>query len=386
MSQLPDYSPPSVLIGCYTKGAGGEGDGISLVHRDVRTGALGPTEAVVTAPAPSFVVVHPSLPVLYAVNEVPEGAVSAFAIMPDGDLSALGSWPTAGSFPCHLGVDSAARHLVVANYGSGSVASFELDGAGIPFRSSGLGQHSGVGKDPQRQEGPHAHQVIPTGDGVVAVDLGVDTVFRYRRDPTTGDLGEPEVALRLRPGTGPRRLVVDRFGLMHVVGELDASVTSFARRGPDWHELGSTASSAAPDSLPSEMALSPDGRHLYVANRGPDTIAVFALSGGPPAFVGEVSTGGAWPRHFAFVVSAYVASAFVAGAFAADSLYVPNERSHTVVAFRIDPSTGMPTPTGDVLATPSPTCIAPHPPPPGRRRGELGVGERGSAGAGEWRS
>jgi len=55
-----------------------------------------------------------------------------------------------------------------------------------------------------------------------------------------------------------------------------------------------------------------------------------------------VPTGGAWPRHFALVD---------------DYLYVANQLSHTVVVFRIDPATGIPVPTGDVLATPSPTCL-----------------------------
>jgi len=350
VSQLPDYSPQSLLIGCYTKGAGGEGDGLSLVHRDTRAGALGPISTVVSTPAPSFVVTHKALPVLYAVNELPEGHVSAFGIAPGGDITPLGSWSTGGSFPCHLCVDEAARHLVVANYGSGSVASLVLDEDGVPVRRSGHVQHSGSSEHPQRQEGPHAHQVVPTEDGILAVDLGVDTVFRYRLDGA-GALGDPDVAVRLRPGTGPRGLVRDGFGVLHVVGELDATVTSFARRGADWHELGQIASTAAGEASPSEIAVSPDGRHLYVANRGPDTLAVFALSGGVPAFVGEVPTGGAWPRHFAFV---------------GDLLYVANERSHTVVAFRVDPATGMPTPTGDVLATPSPTCIAT--PPPLQRR------------------
>jgi len=42
-------------------------------------------------------------------------------------------------------------------------------------------------------------------------------------------------------------------------------------------------------------------------------------------------------------------------------LYVANERSHTVVTFALDPATGMPVPTGDVLPTPSPTCVLPWP-------------------------
>jgi 6-phosphogluconolactonase (cycloisomerase 2 family) len=42
-------------------------------------------------------------------------------------------------------------------------------------------------------------------------------------------------------------------------------------------------------------------------------------------------------------------------------LYVANERSDTVAVFRVDPVTGMPAPTGDMLATPTPTCLVPYP-------------------------
>ena len=107
------------------------------------------------------------------------------------------------------------------------------------------------------------------------------------------------------------------------------------------------ATSVLPDAAPSEVAFV--GHRLYVANRGPDTIAVFDTASGRPVRVGEVSTGGSWPRHFA-VVDGF--------------LYVANERSHTVVTFALDPATGLPVPTGDMLATPSPTCILPWPPPP----------------------
>ena len=96
--------------------------------------------------------------------------------------------------------------------------------------------------------------------------------------------------------------------------------------------------------MPSEIAVSPDGRWLYVANRGPATIAVFSLADEVPSLVGEVPTGGSWPRQFVQV-----------GPF----LYVANQLSHTVAVFHVDPTTGMPSPTGDVLATPSPTCLLP---------------------------
>jgi 6-phosphogluconolactonase (cycloisomerase 2 family) len=42
---------------------------------------------------------------------------------------------------------------------------------------------------------------------------------------------------------------------------------------------------------------SADGRHVYLANRGYDTIACFNISGGAPVLAAEVDAGVAWPQH-----------------------------------------------------------------------------------------
>jgi 6-phosphogluconolactonase (cycloisomerase 2 family) len=42
----------------------------------------------------------------------------------------------------------------------------------------------------------------------------------------------------------------------------------------------------------------------------------------------------------------------------ATHLYAANENSHTIVEFRINQKTGKLTPTGQIIETGSPTCIA----------------------------
>jgi 6-phosphogluconolactonase len=341
-----------VFLGCYTEDAGGLGSGIVVAQRDPLSGALRDPVVVATTPAPSFVA-GPALAggqgdVLYAVNELAEGGLTAFRVHHDFSLTELGHWPTGGSLPCHVVVDPRGTYVVVSNYGSGSVTTFPLGTDGVPSGPGHRDQHHGRGRNPQRQEGPHAHSATPTPDGLLSVDLGVDTVYRYEVDPVTGAMGEATPLLKLRPGTGPRHLVHSGHSL-YVVGELAGTLTSFSGRdsggtaGP-WRETGTVATSVVPGAAPSEVAIA--GRYLYVANRGPDTIAVFDTGSGSPVRIGEVATGGSWPRHFA-IVDGY--------------LYVANERSHTVVTFTLDPATGLPIPTGDVLRTPSPTCVLPWP-------------------------
>src|SRR5882672_8018878 len=107
MRFVPSHqSAPSVLfLGCYTKGAGGEGTGIAVARRNPVTGAVGAAITVADTPAPSFVARHPTRAVLYAVNELEEGRLTAFRVHPDFTLTELGSWPTGGAEPCHVAVD-----------------------------------------------------------------------------------------------------------------------------------------------------------------------------------------------------------------------------------------------------------------------------------------
>ena len=62
---------------------------------------------------------------------------------------------------------------------------------------------------------------------------------------------------------------------------------------------------SADRNWPAEIECSPDGRHLYVSNRGHDSIAVFDVDpkGGRLTAKGHVPAGGKNPRHFAIDAS-----------------------------------------------------------------------------------
>ncbi|WDZ84972.1 lactonase family protein [Micromonospora cathayae] len=336
-----------VHIGGYTAEGDGKGDGIVAARRDPDTGTLTPLGTVAVTPSPSFLVRHPALPVLYAVNELPQGRVGAWRIGPDGDLTPLGAGDTGGDSPCHLAVTPDGRHLVAVNYGGGSVAVFPLDDAGVPGERSDLVVHAGHGADPERQEHAHAHMVSPdpSGGPTYVVDLGTDSVYRYDLDAATGRLVPRAPRVRTHPGTGPRHLARHPDGRrVYLVGELDATVTAYDRdTDGGLRERGRVPASGRTGHVqPSEIAVGPQGRVLYVANRGAGTLAVFALDGELPELVAEVDTGGEWPRHFAW---------------SGRDLYVADQRADMVRQFRVDPASGVPEPVGEPVAVPSPSCV-----------------------------
>ncbi|QKW15949.1 MULTISPECIES: lactonase family protein [unclassified Micromonospora] len=337
-----------VHIGGYTASSGGRATGIVAARRDPHTGDLTSLGTVAVTASPSFLARHPRLPMLYAVNELPTGEISAWRVGADGELDAAGTQPTGGADPCHLAVTPDGGHLVVANYSSGSVTVFPLDADGVPGARTDVVAHQGHGPDPERQEQAHAHMVVPGTDGapLFAVDLGTDSIYRYDLD-AAGALSPRGARVRTAPGVGPRHLARHPDGRRcYVSGELDGSVLTYEVAGDGGlQELGRVeASSRGGHVQPSEIAVGADGRFLYVANRGVGTITVFALGAKLPEQVAEVDTGGEWPRHFVII---------------GEHLYVADERADMVRIFLLDRETGVPAPLGEPLVVASPTCVLP---------------------------
>jgi 6-phosphogluconolactonase (cycloisomerase 2 family) len=220
-----------------------------------------------------------------------------------------------------------------------------LDAEGVPGERTDLLDLQGHGPDPDRQKGPHAHMVAPAPAGaeVLIVDLGSDRVWRRRLDPLSGRLTDPATAVVADPGTGPRHLLRSPDGALLLVGELGADLTWYRPGSGGLERLGSVpASLEEGTNFPSELAMGRDGRFVYVANRGPNTVSVFAWSGADATFVAEVPAGGDWPRHLTLI---------------GDHLYVANERAQSVTVFRIDPESGIPAMQGSPIGEPSPTCV-----------------------------
>lgn len=295
-----------VLTGSYTPDTGGEGVGLTALRLTADDGALSVVDAVAASGA-SFLAAHPTLPVVYATHESTPGAVSAFGLREATAPVPLGAPLTSGGAnPCHLTVHPGGDFLLTANYGTdtlpGTVAVHRLDADGRPADLTDVVEHKGSGPVTGRQEGTHAHQVLvdPAGRYVLATDLGADTVFTYQLDVVTGKL-KPVAASRLRPGSGPRHLAFTPAGdLVLSADELSSTVTChhYAAGTGTLHELSRVPATAVADipNQPGGIVTSSCGRYAWVTNRGADTVAAFRLAGTVLEPLGEVPSGGSWPR------------------------------------------------------------------------------------------
>ena len=281
--------------------------------------------------------------------------VSAFHRDQDtGSLHELNRDTSNGNGPCYISTDVPGRYVLVANYGDGTLAVYPLAEDGHIQPSSDVRTASGSGHDRDRQEGPHAHMIAPSPDGryVLATDLGLDTVTVYELDTNLGELNPSQSdhgIAHAEPGSGPRHFAFAPDGTtVYVINELNSTIDvyDFQDGGLERRQTISTLPDGhSGDNFPSQIVVSPDGRHIYGANRGADTIAIFTIgANGNLTASGQVGCGGAWPRNINIdPVGNWVIAA--------------NQRSDTLNVFRRDPETGALTPSGEPIAVPSPMAV-----------------------------
>lgn len=341
------------FIGTYTTGAS---EGVYTYRFDAGSGELERLSVIGGISNPSWVEISPSGRNLYAVGEESHGVIKAYAIDPaTGALTCLNEQLTGGEAPCHISVDATEAYVLLANYGSGSVAMLPIQADGSLAPLTGFVQHEGSSIHPVRQLGPHAHSIIldATNRLAFAPDLGIDKLLVYDLDLDNGTLAPHHVPwIRTPAGAGPRHFDFHPNGrFAYLINELGSSI-SVLRYVADQGVFGEIETvSTLPDEFGGESTcadihVAPSGKFVYGSNRGHDSIAMFAIdqATGRLTSLGHESTRGQTPRNFAIDPS---------GAW----LLAANQDTSTIVPFRIHPQTGHLHPTGHITQIPNPVCI-----------------------------
>ena len=335
-----------------TSGPGAEG--ILASSLDSETGLLSQPKLLAKVPHASFQALSPDGRYLYSVLESAAGRLGSFRVEADR-LQPLNEVDAKGAGPCHVWVDAAGRNLLAANYVSGSVACFPIRADGSLGEASSVVQHAGTGPDTNRQTGPHAHGIYTDRNDrfVYVPDLGTDDVFIYRYDPEGGRLlpNEPKSG-RVTPGGGPRHLALHSGGrFAYVCNEMGLTVTAFevdsATGGlKSIQEIGTLPEGAPRKGVTlAEIFCHPNGKFVYVSNRGHESLTVFASGqDGLLTWVENVAGVPATPRGFALSPD---------GRW----LVCAGQGSGTLNAYRIDPTTGRLTDTRQSVPAKAASCI-----------------------------
>lgn len=320
-------APEMVVIGGY-------GSGLQSLAFDAETGGM---DRLAGEPAmgPSLFAWAPS-GVLVVKLEDPNrenGAVATYRVGEDGAFELIST--TDVPDPSYVAVSPSGKWVVATDWAMGNVVTIPLSEDGVLGDIADTAAHEGSGPPGWLPPGPHAHSVVfdRAGERLVVSDAGNDIVYVYELDEETGGLTEVS-RLELPPGSTPRHAVFhpDR-DLLYIDGEssMQAMVLSYDQ-ATGALELLQSVTALSPEDEPtvpqsfwgsSDLALSPGASHLYVLNRGPETITIFAI--GEDGLLAQqeiVPSGGKTPRSLLFTPD---------GAF----LFVANQNSGAVNRFAV---------------------------------------------------
>lgn len=351
---------PLVLLGTSTRD--NDSKGIYAARQDIETGQL---EIVGHGPplyCPTYIAVHPSRKIIYAINSMGGGeggrtsTLTALALNPDtGEMSVINTASTKGSGTCHVNVDSAATMVLTASFEGGCASAHLIKEDGGVTEATWFIKYEGSSCH-RRQASPHAHSVWvdPTDQYALICDLGTDLVNIYKMNKENGTLvpGRPPYA-RIKGGCGARHLCFHPNGKWaYVISELNSAITFF-----DWDaETGALTEVQhiatlpedydGPNNTAADIHCTPDGSLLYGTNRGQDMIIMCRVDQetGKLTFLGYEPCGD-HPRNFGIDPG---------GKF----LYCCHMNSDDVFCYRINYDTGLLERIEEnTLALPAPVCI-----------------------------
>lgn len=345
-----------VFIGS-SSGGSGKSQGIYFADFDEMTGKL--TNPILAAEYhnATFLAVHPTKQILYAVGQPkkPQAdgshSVAAFAIS-GGSLKMLGEVSSGGKGPCHIAVDATGRTIAVANYADGKTSTIRLNEEGVPVGPVTVAANKGAGPNKPRQDGPHAHGVYfnQANTQLFVPDLGLDKVFIYPFNAATSELGAPLTPILGAPGAGPRHLAFspdEKFG--YVINELNATLMAFSNDGTKQTVMGAVQTLPADftgKNTAAEVELDAKGHFIYISNRGHDTIAVYKRDPGTGlvSFLQHAPCGGKAPRFFKIDPSG-------------KWLICAHQDSNTISMLAIDHAAGTLSAPSNTISSPNPTCV-----------------------------
>jgi 6-phosphogluconolactonase len=361
----PVVEKPIVIplaVGTYTRvedHVDGKAEGVYLLDFNTETGELSNQITLKGSYNPSYVVQHPELDVIYAVNEIggqgdgQPGLVDVFA-KEDNIWKKIQTVISGGKWPCHVSMSKDTSNLFVSNYGGGwSRYVIRPDGK-LEMSETMMNQYS-PSKHP-RQESSHVHMCLPVEDKVYVADLGANEVLAYTNQEDENNMVG---SLKSESESGPRHFAVPNPGVfVYVLNELSNTIDVFnvRRMNKDLKPLQSlTSISRKPEQgkqAASAIKIHPSQRFLYTASRGIEgskqhTIDLFAIGnfGAELTYQNSYDSKGWIPRDFTIDPT---------GKF----LLVANQDSDNIYVYSINQKTGELTETSINYKIPTPVCLS----------------------------
>ncbi len=254
---------------------------IAVLGFDPTSGSLNPLATVpvrgTELPSPQSLplAISPDKRFLYAALRSEPFPLVSHAIGPDGMLTPVGTTHLADSM-CYLATDATGRFLFGASYGG---AKLSIN----PIGADGIAQApSQVVSTP-----PKAHSVLvdPANAHVYSACLGGDAVICQSFDAATGRLAEAiTIAAHTPAGSGPRHMALSADGrMLYVIAEQGGAILAYARDPAtgalaEKQRISLLPEGVSPPVASADLHLTPDGRFLYGSERITHTLNGFAVA------------------------------------------------------------------------------------------------------------
>ena len=252
----------------YAAGSASGTFGFSL---DPTTGALAELPGSPYAAPGNRVLGHPSGRFLY-VSDENTAKVAAYALHADGSLSPVGTALATGGQPEAPAISPDGRYLYLGCVSGGGTGVYAIDPA-----------TGGLTAAPLLAWGNYNHGVAfhPSGGYVYVSRNNANDVTRFAYDAGTGVASDP----RTLAAAGGYHAAIDPQGRFLYVSDWDKGgnrVSSYSLSPTDG-TLTRVGDFLTGGATPAGVAVTADGRHLYVVNYGSGTLSGFSVGGGADA-------------------------------------------------------------------------------------------------------
>ncbi len=242
---------------------------------DEKTGKLKPLWKLPMSSAPGFLAYNDKTGKIYALPRRPAEIMTFEVNKKTGVTSIVNSIKTERGL-CYLTMDSAKKFLFAANYGNGEILVYPLDKNGIPAEKHAL-----------KIITPKKAHCIAFGHKekfAYSPHTGPNKIFQFSFDKSSGKLTPMEPAwIEASADSEPRHGIMHpTLDIIYISNEknMTASAYSINQKTGQLRLLQTipTIINKFEDrKSTSDIKITPDGKFLYVANRGPNSIACIEL-------------------------------------------------------------------------------------------------------------
>ncbi|MDA1315450.1 MAG: lactonase family protein [Acidobacteria bacterium] len=264
---------------------------IAVFRLDEKTGALEPAGSLDVDGSPGPIWPHPSRPEFFAALRSTDKLATLDVDRSTGLLS-VAHETTPGASSAFVLPDPSGRFLLSAYYGAGKVMVHAIvdDGALSPQPLQVI----------ETDVNAHCIRLDPSGRYAFVPHTGPNAMFQFRWDGQSGRLtaNDPPRVPNTPPGAGPRHIFFHpTLPVAYTANEIGSSVTVHAFNPSNGtldavQTLSTLPEGFAGNNTCADVEVTPDGRFVYVSNRGHDSIAAFRVdkSSGRLEAIGQFPT------------------------------------------------------------------------------------------------